>query len=475
MDAALLVLTLAGALAGFAASAVPGLHVNALAVVVLALAPAAGPGGAAFLVAALAASPFGLALSSTWLGAASEDAAMQAPPAQAMAQEGRGLEAVAWMSWGAWTGVALALPLSFLLRGLLVPAAPWLARAMPWLLLGLAAALVLSEPRRLPARRAWRLVPWRGGGTRTFTGPLRRAPRLRVGRRLVVDPHGILDRAQEGDVPTVSAEPAWVGRSRWAGRAAALGVLLLSGALGFAAFRLGASSPLGLPASPLLPLLAGLFALPGLLRAILRPARAPPARLHAPRPPRWAVVKGAAPGVLASSLLGLAPGVSASHVALALPPARAPERTLARLAAINGGAVVFTLLAWHALGKARSGALVAAEAMAPPHAWPTWAPTPAILHEAALVLGAATLALLLARAASRPLAHAVSAGWGRALSLAGLATLLLSVALFNGGLGLAELAVAGLVGEANARLGVRRGLSMGVILVPALLRAWGLA
>jgi TctA family transporter len=288
----------------------------------------------------------------------------------------------------------------------------------------------------------------------------------------VLDPHGLLDGAAEGEPVTVQAEASWEAPSRWMGRAAALGMLLLSGALGLAAFRLGASSPLGIPASPLLPLLAGLFALPGLVRALLRPAPAARTRLRAPRPARGELLKGAGPGAAVSSLLGLAPGVSASHVALLLPQPRTPERALLRIAAINGGAVAFTLLAWHALGKARSGALVAAEAMAAPAPWPAWAPTPSILEEAALVLGAATLACLLARAASGPVARLVAAGGGRALSLAGVATLLAAVALFNGALGLAELAVAGLVGETVARVGVRRGLAMGVILLPAMARAW---
>ncbi|HVM44705.1 MAG TPA: hypothetical protein VM582_02125, partial [Candidatus Thermoplasmatota archaeon] len=68
MDLALLSAALAGALAGVVASALPGVHVNLLAVALLAFAPDAGSAGALFLVAALAASPFGLALSATFLG-----------------------------------------------------------------------------------------------------------------------------------------------------------------------------------------------------------------------------------------------------------------------------------------------------------------------------------------------------------------------------------------------------------------------
>ena len=469
MEPAVAACALLGAVAGVAAGVLPGLHVNGMAAALLALAPAAGAPGVAFLVCALAASPFGLALSATFLGGAEEDAL----PAEVLAREGRGAEACALLAWGAFAGLALALPLALLLRGLLVPLGPLLARGMPWLLLAIVAVLVLTETRRLPLRRAWLVAPW---GEREAAGPLRRHPRrrarLRVGPLRVRDPHGLLHDAPEGEETRVRVARGWAAPTRWGGRLAALGVLVLAGLLGLAAFRLGAASPLGLPASPLLPLLAGLFALPGLVRG-LRAARPPrPARLRPPRPPRGEVLRVAAPGALASCMVGLAPGVSASHVALALPRARTPERALLQVGAVGGGAVVFTLLAWHALGKARSGALVVADALAPRAPWTTWAPTPALLHEAALVLAAAGLACLLARLASRPLARLPTP---RPLCAVGLAALVLSVALLNGVLGLAELAVAGLVGESPRRLGVRRSHAMGVILVPALLRAWGLA
>lgn len=470
MDAAaLMAFAAAGVVAGVVASAVPGLHVNALAVAVLALAPDAGPQGVVFLVAAFAASPFGLALGATFLGASGDDENVSASPARELAMEGRAAEAVALQAWGAWTGILVALPLAFLLRGLLQPAEPWLGRAMPWLLLAVILILALTETRRLPVRRRWVVVAWKA---RRVEGTLTREPDLRVGRVPVADPHGLVDDVEEGARICVEVEPTWCAPSRWAGRAAALGVLLLSGALGLAAFRLGAASPFGVPASPLLPLLAGLFALPELARG-LRPGRgAPRVRLPAPRTGLAEVARDAAPGSAVSCGLGLVPGVSASHVALALPEARTPERRLVRAAAVNGGAVVFTLLAWHVLGKARSGVLVAAEALAPPFSWASWTPAPEVAREAALVLAAATAACLLARLASWPLARLRHAS---RLSLAGLVLMLGCVAAFNGALGLAVLAAAGLVGETTRRLGVRRGHAMGVILVPALLRAWALA
>lgn len=408
-------LGLAGACAGLVAGAVPGFHVNALAAVSLAAVPVGGEAGVAFLVAAFAASPFGLALSSPFLGGTTEDAALQGLPATQLAREGRAVEAVALQAWGAFFGIMAALPLAFVARAALVAAAPSLSRWMPWLLLAIVAALVLSE--------------------------------------------------------RASREAA-----RWARRLRALFVLGLAGALGLAAFRLGASSPLGLPASPLLPLLAGLFAAPALVTMLAERRRFPRARMRAARPLRGELSRAAWPGALVSSLIGVAPGVSASHASLLLPRAASPEQGLARLAAVNGGAVVFTLLAWHALGKARSGVLVAADAWAPRVSWRLGAaPPPEVLSEAALVVLAAGVAALLARAISTPLCASVSRASPRRVARVGLAVLVACVAAFTGALGLVELGVACAIGWLPMRWGLRRSHLMGVVLVPALLRAWGLA
>lgn len=420
MDLALLIAGLAGAIVGVVASALPGVHVNLLAVAMLAFAAGSGEAGATFLVGALAASPFGLALSSTFLGGPADDAALSSLPAHALAREGRAREAVALQAWGALLGVLLALPLALGVRALL----PWLPLAFltPWLLLLIIVLLVWSEKAelRLPRAARWDELDEREG-------------------------------------------------SRWLGRLAALGVLALSGALGLAAFRVGASSPLGWPSSALLPLLAGLFALPSLALSFRAPARVY-AILRAPRVALAELVRAAWPGAAASATLGLLPGVSASHAALLTRRPRAAEDALVRLAAVNGGAIVFTLLAWHALGKARSGALVAAEQLARAPAWPTWRPSPGILDEAALVVAAALVGLLIARVASGSLARLPA----RALAAGGLALVLAAVALFNGLVGLAVLLASALVGALPLRIGVRRSHLMGAILVPATLRAWGL-
>lgn len=427
MDAGVALLALAGGAAGLVATALPGAHVNLLALLAADL-------GAPFLVGALAGAPFGLALSGTLLGVG-EDPAL---PAHALAREGRAAEAVALQAWGAFAGLCLALALATLLSPLARAGAPLLLRAAPWLAAAACALLVLTEPARPRVHPRLVAAPWGS---------------IRARAASVHDPHGIYAGEE-----WARAERVWHAGplSRPAGMALALLVLLLSGALGVVALRMGARSPLGLPASALLPLLAGLFAAPVLLDA-LKAGRAPRARLRAPRPPRgW--LRDIVPATLTSSLLGLAPGVSASHVALLAPRQRDPERRLLATGAVSGGAVAFTLLAWVALRKARAGALVVL-----PGAPPPW------LDLAAIALLAAGAACLLARRLTRPLANALARLPPRVPPLAGLAMLLGAVALTTGAWGLGVLAVAASIGALAARLGVRRGLCMGAILVPVLL------
>jgi TctA family transporter len=112
VDAALLLIALAGAACGAIASALPGVQVNAVALLVLALAPAGGERAAAFLVGAMAGAPFGRALGATLVG----DSDL---PAHRLAREGRAAEAIARLCWGAFAGLALAVPLGLALRSVL--------------------------------------------------------------------------------------------------------------------------------------------------------------------------------------------------------------------------------------------------------------------------------------------------------------------------------------------------------------------
>lgn len=256
-------------------------------------------------------------------------------------------------------------------------------------------------------------------------------------------------------------------RPRPKGPAKALLVVAATGSLGSAAFALGAASPLGVPASPLLPLFAGLFAAPGLLAARKAPKRVPntPAA-----PPRGWMRRTAFASGAAGSVLGLLPGVTAGHASALLPREGVDVDELRlRSAAVAGAGLVFALVVALALGPARSGALAAAQAIDPAD-WRAWTPSAEAARWAAATLagaGAGCACMLwaaprLARAWRR-MPRDLVLGWAAAVLLA-------VVGALNGAVGLLVFAVAAVAGHLPAALGVSRVHAMGVILVPTVVR-----
>lgn len=242
-------------------------------------------------------------------------------------------------------------------------------------------------------------------------------------------------------------------------------VVATTGLLGLAAFRLGASSPFQVPASPLLPLFAGLFAVPGLLAARKAPKRVPATPAA---PPRGWTRRTALAGASAGSVLGLLPGVTAGHAgALLRRDGVDVDEARLRSAAVAGAGLVFATAVALALGPTRSGALAAA-AVIDPADWRAWTPSAeAVRWFAATLAGAgAGAALMLA------LAPRLARAWRRLprgpLLAAVAAVLVLVVATLNGAVGLAVLAVAGVAGHLAPALGVSRVHAMGVIVVPTL-------
>lgn len=473
----------AGALLGFAASLVPGVHVNSLAAFALAAATAGviapGPLPALALVAAFAASAFAAPVAGAFLGAPSEESAAQALPAHRLLADGRGAEAADLAALGTFGGLALGLAAAAALRPVLGPPLDGyekLEPAMPFLLLAIALAIVLAEKKRLPYRRAFRAWPF---GDITISGIVHRpdpeeAPVLvaRGRRLLVVDPLGALEGIPHGSEATLKGDWTRVPgpSSRALGIALGASVFLLAGALGAVAFRLGARSPLGLPASPLLPLLAGLFGAPALFATLRDRAGRVRAQTQGGAREEWPRVGGAvALGTAPGAGIGLFPGLTAAHAGaagLALASDRAPERVLLVLGAANGAGVAFSLLAFTTLGKPRAGALLAAGHLEPAR--------PFVLYATA-ALAAACAGYFLARRAALAMARFAGRIPERALAGAVLALLVASTAAFTGPVGLLMLATATAIGSLPLAWGVKRSHAMGVIMVPVLARLWGLA
>lgn len=474
----------AGAACGAGAGLVPGLHPNTLAVLALgalpSLPPEAAMPAAAALVAMGIAHQFTAILPAGFLGAPSADDALRALPAHALLQEGRAHEAVQLAArgtaLGVLGGVALVVPMHLLLGGD-GAGYRWLEPALPLVLAAIAAVLLLTETARVPWRRAVRASPFPEPGDAEARGRLLRREgatllvRTPRGKAWVDDPLGLLAEAAEADEVVARGPRARVAGpgSAALGVAAAALVFALAGALGVAAGRLATPSPLGLPASPMFPLLTGLFGAPPLLLALR--ARPAPRQREAPAPEAPPGAPAAA-GAACGALVGLLPGMSssaASVLALAAAPARGREGALAALSAAGGSAAVVTVAAFVLVQRARSGAMLAVAEFAPPEPWLGLAPPPLL---AVLLLGVAAGALLgypAALVAGRAAARVVHRVPYAALSAGVLALLVALVAAFTGALGLAVLAVAACVGLLPWRWGLRKGHLMGCTMLPLIL------
>ncbi|TLZ52184.1 MAG: hypothetical protein E6K18_03400 [Methanobacteriota archaeon] len=272
----ILLLSLLGTVAGLATGLVPGIHVNNVALLVLAASPAilgsleASVGGegvlllAAFLVAASAAHGMSSLLPSVFLGAPDEDTALSVLPGHRLLVQGRGYEAVLLAARGALLATFLAIPMLLpfrLLLGSPVNGYAKLRPVLPLVLLLLVVLLVAMEGRS-------------------------------------------------------SEEPS----RRLRKRAWAVGLLLLAGLLGWIVLRPGVLEDAWVPVPVaggsliLFPLFTGLFGLPTLLMAARTRGRLPPQILGPADPlPDWRRTRAVLSGTLAGAAVSWFPGLGGSN------------------------------------------------------------------------------------------------------------------------------------------------------------------
>src|SRR5690242_5085466 len=348
LAAAAMLGTLLGAGVGLLAGLVPGLHANNVAQAGAAgrLALVAGLGAAAgaaqpgpegtfaacgFLVGVALGHAFTDEIPAVFLGAPDPDTALSVLPGHRLLHAGLGGAAVRAAAVGSALGVAFSLPFVPLLAALMGPPANFYhaaAPVIPWLLVAVAGSLCFSEPGR-PA-------------------------------------HGF---------------------SRGRARLVAVGLLLLSGALGelvvFEGLPVPNAYPLGAPSSApsgaMLALFAGLFGLPTLLIA----ARGGRADLSSPTGGvsivlgRKRLAANAAAGTAAGAVVGWLPGVGSAQAAALATFARdrlrrlrgggrgrrdTPENAaefLVMQSAVAAANLVFNLVALFSLLRIRSGAMAA--------------------------------------------------------------------------------------------------------------------
>ncbi|WP_322801501.1 hypothetical protein [Thermoflexus sp.] len=341
-------------------------------------------------------------------------------PAQKALREGWGLEAVWWSGWGAW-GALLLMCLSAplwprgwaVLRAVLTP-------HMGWLLLAITAFMLLSE---------W---PW--GYERLPTpGQRLRAVWLRLGS-------GLLTFLLSG----------------------LLGVLLLS--------RNPLTGPLA--HQPLVPAFLGLFAIPGLVQGLI--GSRPPQAAAGEKPLLPGVwIRGLGAGLLGGAFAVIFPGVTAGIGGLLAGHATAQRDERAFLVS-QGAARAFYIIGsfWLLLLPDAPTLRGGLSAMLAPWVGPA---TPA---RYATVVGATGLAGALAFGLLRPLARGMEKwsahpSWRWAYAGA-LGFILLSTGALGGFPGVCVLAAAAGIGWLPGLTGSRRLNTLGVVLIPLLLRRFGL-
>ncbi|MBI4416437.1 MAG: tripartite tricarboxylate transporter permease [Euryarchaeota archaeon] len=428
--------------AGLATGLLPGIHVNNVALAVLAAEPViaaglvglVGPGQeavalASFLAAAAVAHSMAALLPSVFLGAPDADTALSVLPGHRLLAQGRGMEAVLLGVRGAFLAALLAIPFLLPFRLLLgdpVEGYERLRALVPFLLLLLVALLLVTERRgsRPDGRkRAWAVV-----------------------------------------------------------------VLLLSGVLGAVVLRAGFLTdswrPVSVPTASLVlfPLFTGLFGLPTLLLGANHRGRLPPQDLGPAEPlPPWRRTRGLVSGTLAGATVSWFPGLggaSATVVAQMLaggePREGDPEADrefLFAAGAANTATTVFTFATLFVVLRARSGVAAAVEAVADP--LPVWQPAGNVPALFAAVLLALLVSAALAYGCTSRLVRpfALLAGRVRYARLVRAVAIALTVGVFlaTGPLGLLVLGTAAAIGLIPPLVGIRRVHLMGALLVPLVL------
>ncbi|MDW5563357.1 MAG: tripartite tricarboxylate transporter permease [Methanomassiliicoccus sp.] len=500
-----LYISLLGAGLGTLTGLAPGVHVNTLALVLVASSPVLLPmlesiGGesaplllVSMIVSAAVAHSFLDFLPSVFLGAPEEDTALSMLPGHRLLLEGRGMAAVVSSAYGSLVGATAAvvacLPLSLLL-GPPLNLFSLLDQVTPAVVVVALVTLVLSERgRRVEARLVVlaasstsvvsivRPVPIDGQAV-SLTGRVERGP---LGVRHLCTSGGrwrlLWARGLAGEV---RVDGRWkvrpIARRE---RSLAVLLLLLSGVLGLTCMN--AALPLsgvfeGLGQSILFPLLTGLFGMPSILASLSRFSVPPQDREVKEDRDLAAGLRGAFSG----ALVGWFPGISSTTgVILASALGRGREndarRYLTMVSAVGTASTVLGLLALAVAFKGRSGAMLAAkEVLGPEGAGSVAPPSPWFPLLLVSVLVSAAVSYRFTLVLGRWFARAAGGADLRLLNRGILALLVALVVAFCGLPGLVVLGIATLLGSLPPRLGVGRVHLVGCLLVPSALFYLGL-
>jgi len=464
---AVLLFTLLGLAAGVGTGLAPGLHVNNVALLLLAsraafealvlLAfPSAGPED---LIAILSSFVMGTVIGhsfldfvpSVYLGAPEEETALSVLPGHRLLLAGEGHVACRLAARGAIAGVAAALVLLLPLRLFLGSPIEAYERAkggIAYVLIGIAALLILSEKGR------------------------REKGESGVGRR-------IASRARQWGIAFL----VLLGSG-------ALGVALLDTSLlsGWNWFPFGPLSE-DLGTLILFPLFTGLFGFSTLVLSTRSRSVIPPQDLSADaRVPGRRLARGILSGSVAGALVSWMPALSsgaATALAQLLSRGRGDEASpeslrefMVALGAVSTATSVFTVSVLFIIDRARSGAAVAIRELnaSPLAPWEPATQVPLLL--ATLLLSAALAAIVaypLTIGFSRLAARRIHRVRYDLLARAILGVLAVLILVLAGAAGVMVAVIAGVLGLVPPLAGVKRVHLMGCLIVPVVLLYLGVA
>ncbi|MFW5914502.1 MAG: tripartite tricarboxylate transporter permease, partial [Thermoplasmatota archaeon] len=365
---------------------VPGIHVNTMALILVAVQPTLSPYlqevcaacglpgecapflSASVVVSAAVVHSFMDFVPSVFLGAPDESQVLSVLPGHRMLLDGRGLDAVRAAARGSLIGsctaILLAMPLHWLM-GEPFQMYDLLSPYIPWILIGVVVLLLMSEWRKVMVLKvesasptaSTSLIPPRAvkGESARLNGRVRGLP-----PRLIT-PQGewrIRGRAPRGR--WVELRGTWITGGRWDGMGWALLLSLLSGGLGY--IVMNAQLPLhhlsGLGDSELFPLLTGLFGLPTLLLS-LGSGELPPQEELGVQEGSGPAVRGSAAGALVGWFPGITSTAGTVISTLLFREGSGPARFITMVSSVGTSATVFSLVALSVLDRGRTGTMLA--------------------------------------------------------------------------------------------------------------------
>ncbi len=238
---------------------------------------------------------------------------------------------------------------------------------------------------------------------------------------------------------------------------AALALFSASGLVGLMSARLPIDGTL-----VLFPIFSGFFGVSMLLLQLRNRAEVPAQTQKelyvSKRTTNRSIISGSLGGVLS----GLLPGVGASEIAALASVGRNEHAFLIRLGAITTANIIMSIIGLWLIGKSRSGLAVVIEQLV------GIGFSDVMMILAAAMASGGISAILAIVAAKRGISLLRNLGQS-ALSAAVLAFMLALTIAFSGFYGLALLAVCTAIGMATNLSGVKRGMLMGVLIIPTII------